>query len=197
MLASECIAQKSVQGEYIFTRQELVSGFRFQENGTFDFFYSYGAADRSASGTFMVEGDTIKLRSKKEPGNDFRVNKQYKQGNGFIIKCDAPDPQLLPYMQCLVMNGKESSMYEAANDGIIKIDSDHCEKIYIRCLMFPDIPTLIKDERNTNNRFEVTLLAIVQEVSFKGIDLFIENDDSITCLPNYVFMMDDIRFIKR
>ena len=74
---------------------------------------------------------------------------------------------------------------------------NHCDKIYVSCEIFPDIPTLIKDENNTNNRFEVSLLPIVQEVSFKGIDFKIEDDSTISCYPNYVFMMENIRFHRQ
>jgi hypothetical protein len=55
------MAQKTVPGEYYFSRQEMVAGFKFSPDGRFEFFYSYGAVDRNASGTFSVEGDILKL----------------------------------------------------------------------------------------------------------------------------------------
>lgn len=197
MSTTETTAQSSIQGEYYFGRQELSSGFRFKSDGTFDFFYSYGASDRSAHGTFIVAGDTIKLKSDKEPGKDVVIDKQYKKGDGFVITCKAPNKDILSYMQCIVVNGEQKEVFEANNEGIIRIEAKRCDKIYINCLIFPDIPTLIKDENNTNNRFEVSLLPIVQEVSFKGIDFKIEDDSTISCYPNYVFMMDNIRFRRQ
>lgn len=193
----ETQAQSVVSGEYYFGRQELASGFRFNTDGTFEFFYSYGASDRTANGTYTISGDTIKLKSDKEPGKDVVINKESKQGKGYIIQCKAPNKEILSYMQCIVVNGDQKDVFEANNEGIIKIDQERCDKIYVSCLMFPDIPTLIKDESNSHNRFEVTLLPIVQQVSFKGIDFKIEDDSSISCYPNYIFMMENIRFRKQ
>lgn len=197
MTTNDSIAQKPPVGEYFFNRQELASGFRFNPNGTFEFFYSYGASDRTARGTFTVIADTIKLKSDKEPGKDIHIDKQYKKGKGYMITCNAPNKVLLMYMQCIVVNGDQQEVFEANNEGVISFEIARCDKLYISCNVFPDIPTLIKDENNDNNRFEVTLLPIVQEVSFKGIDLKIEDDSTISCYPNYIFMMDNIIFRKQ
>lgn len=56
------MAQTGIQGEYAFRRQEMVAAFNFTSDGRFEFFYSYGAADRSATGSFTVDGDTLKLK---------------------------------------------------------------------------------------------------------------------------------------
>jgi hypothetical protein len=72
------LAQSSLQGEYYFNRQELVAGFNFTKDGQFQFFYSYGAVDRNATGIYAVDGDQVILYSNKEPGKDFTVSKQNK-----------------------------------------------------------------------------------------------------------------------
>lgn len=92
------MAQPKIQGEYVFRRQEMVSAFNFTEDGKFQFFYSYGAADRNASGSFTIEGDTLKLKSDKAPGRDFIIEQQSKSGSGYQIICKAPNPHLfLPW----------------------------------------------------------------------------------------------------
>ena len=50
--------------------QDMAAGFKFTPDGRFEFFYAYGAGDRNATGTYKVEGDTVHLKSDKEPGND-------------------------------------------------------------------------------------------------------------------------------
>ena len=57
--------------------------------------------------------------------------------------------------------------------------------------------TLIKDETNNNNRFILTLNPSLAQVSFEGIDFKIENDSTISCIPNYVMMLKDIKFKKQ
>ncbi len=190
------MAQHPIQGEYYFRRQEMVAGFNFSADGTFEFFYSYGASDRNATGSFSVKGDTIQLKSDKEAGHDFTIDKQSNKGSGYKIMCHAPNPQLLLYMQCIAFVGDKNLSFDANNDGIIIIDLPHCDKIYAKHTIFNDIPTLIKDEKNKNNIFEITIQSSVQQLSFKGIDFLILDDHTITCLPNYFMPIEDIRFIK-
>jgi hypothetical protein len=54
----------NIEGEYYFRRQEMIAVFKFSVTGKFDFFHSYGAIDRNASGTFTIDGDTLKLIKK-------------------------------------------------------------------------------------------------------------------------------------
>jgi hypothetical protein len=66
--------------------QDMAAGFKFTPDGRFEFFYMYGASDRNATGTYTVEGDTIKLKSDKEPGKDFKIVSQKKAGQGYTIE---------------------------------------------------------------------------------------------------------------
>ena len=63
--------------------------------------------------------------------------------------------------------------------------------------LFPDVVTLIKDETNENNQFIITLNPSLEQVSFKGNDFKIENDSTISLIPNYLMMLDDIKFKKQ
>ncbi len=190
------MAQDLLQGKYYYQRQEMVAAFNFFPDGRFEFFYSYGAIDRTATGTFEVEGDSLKLKSDKEAGHDFSIDKQSKSGSGYRINCHAPNPQLLRYMQCIAFVGTEKFVYEANQEGTILIDLPKCDKIYAKHSLFVDIPTLIKDENNKNNLFEITLQPSVQQLSFKGIDFHIDDEHTISCLPNYFMPIDNLRFTK-
>ncbi|MFN8280284.1 MAG: hypothetical protein U0V49_08385 [Saprospiraceae bacterium] len=190
------MAQPKIQGEYVFRRQEMVSAFNFTEDGKFQFFYSYGAADRNASGSFTIEGDTLKLKSDKAPGRDFIIEQQSKSGSGYQIICKAPNPHLFSTMEGLVFVGDQKLSFESDKNGVVKIDLPHCDKIYVRNRIFPDIPTLVKDEHNTNNRFEVMIQESALQVSFKGIDFKILDENTITCYPNYLIPLEGIEFHK-
>lgn len=189
--------QKTLDGDYQFNRQELVSAFRFTKEGTFEFFFSYGASDRIAKGTYKIEGDSVKLFSEKTPGNDFSIDKQRKKGTGYTIHCNAPDKQHYLFIQCIAITNGATEVYDAQSDGTIQIEAAHCDRLYLTHSIFPDIPTLIKDENNENNEFTVTLLPSIQGISFKGITLKLEEDGTLNCLPNYLMMMENIRFRKQ
>lgn len=190
------MAQTIIQGEYYFRKHEMVAGFNFSDKGTFEFFYSYGSSDRNATGSFSIIGDTLKLKSDKEAGHDFTIEKQSHKGLGYKIKCHSPNPHLLRYMQCIAVVGNQNYTFEADNEGIVNINLAHCDQIYAKNTIFNDIPTLIKDENNINNIIEIRIQASVQQVSFKGIDFLILDDRTISCLPNYFMPIEDILFIK-
>ncbi len=174
---------------------DMAAGFKFTPDGRFEFFYAYGAGDRNATGTYIIEGDTIKLKSDKEPGKDFNIDSQRKQGKGFTIKVNDANKNYLSYISCLYFVGETQDMQQANNDGIIHLDLDVVDSLYIRHELALDIPTLIKDKTNDNNYFEVSLLPSLSQVSFKGIDLFIK-EDTLTCHPNYFMPFENIRFEK-
>lgn len=191
------MSQKIIQGEYYFRKTEMASGFNFSAGGKFEFFFTYGAVDRSATGTFTVEGDTLKLKSNKEPGHDFSITNQSKQGKGYTLGFSHPNKYLTANILCLfITNGKEQQV-TTGNDGKVHIDLPDCDTIYVQHLLYPDIVTLVKDKANSNNNFTLSLNPSLEQVSFKGIDLTITDDKTLSCLSNYFLPMPDIKFIKK
>lgn len=186
----------TVKGTYALTgMHEMAGAFRFSDNGRFDFYYSYGAADRMADGSFTQEGNRIILKSSKEAGKDFTVTKQSTSGKGFTIKIHAADPYMASTVACIVMNGETKTRYETDNRGMIHIELPVAEKIYLQHQLFPDVVTPIKDEKNSNNYFEVSLNPSLQKISFKGIDLTVDGD-TLRMPPNYFMPFEHIRFVK-
>ena len=62
----QSMSQTTIVGEYYFRKMEMASGFNFSKDGKFQFFYTYGAVDRTANGSFTVEskpgkGTTIRV----------------------------------------------------------------------------------------------------------------------------------------
>ena len=191
------MSQKIIQGEYYFRKTEMASGFNFSADGKFEFFFTYGAVDRSATGTFTVTGDTLKLKSNKEPGKDFSITSQSKQGKGYTLSFSHPNKYLTANILCLfITNGKEQQV-TTGSDGKVHIDLPDCDTIYVQHLLYPDIVTLVKDKANSNNNFTLSLNPSLEQVSFKGIDLTIVDDKTLSCLSNYFLPMPDIKFIKK
>lgn len=191
------MTQTPIAGEYIFHRQEMVAGFKFTADGKFDFFFSYGASDRTAKGTFTVEGKTIKLKSDKPAGEDFNVKSQSKSGNGYSIKFEDADPVFLNQIRCSFFTGGVRTDEYTGPKGTLTIDIPPCDSIFVFHPLFPDFVTCIKDEKNENNHFVLTLNPSLAEVSFKGIDLHIEDDSTLSCIHNYLIPLEDIQFEKQ
>lgn len=175
----------------------MVAGFNFSAAGSFQFFFSYGAVDRSAAGTFTVEGNTIKLKSNKEAGKDFTITSQSKEATGYTLTFDHANKYLLSNILCVffVNGGQQQAITN--NNGEAHIDLPHCDSIYVQHLLYPDTYTHVKDAGNQNNHFKLSLNQTLEQLSFKGIDLKIESDGSLSWLPNYFLTLPDVRFTKQ
>jgi hypothetical protein len=184
-----------IQGEYYFRQTEMVAGFKFSDDGTFQFFFSYGAVDRHAAGTFSVEGNLVKLKSGKEPGKDFTVNREFRQGEGYHLVFTHTNSMLVQNIRCFFLVGDKREDAITDSQGRIQLDIPHCDSIYVQHLLFPDIVTLVKSTDNKNNHFELSLNPSLEQVSFKGIDFTIEEDGTLSCHPNYFMPMPGIRFL--
>ncbi len=197
LISHQPMSAQNITGEYHLQGvQDAAGGFRFTKEGTFEFFFIYGAVDRTATGKYSVENNVIKLDSDKEPGNDFAITSQLKNGQGYTIQVSDPNTYLLRNIICIYfIQGKENVTYSDDN-GKISIDADLVDKIMLVHELFPDIPSTIKDESNHNNQFEVRLSPSLGMVSFEGIDLTIDGK-KLTCLPNYVLPFQHVSFVKQ
>lgn|GEM_PF-649216 len=186
---------RTLSGEYHFNKMELASGFNFTPDGKFQFYYVYGASDRNATGTYTIKGDSLFLKSDKEGGKDFVIDKQSKRDGNITIRISSPNPYLASGVACMcLVDGKEHP-FESDKDGLIETDLKKCDQLFVQHLMFPDAGTLIADKDNDNNYFELSLSPSLQQVSFKWID-FVIKDDVITCGPNYFLPFEDIEYVK-
>lgn len=181
-------------GKYRLVGQpEMAASFVFHPDSSFEFSYSNGAVDRMAKGRYSVLGNTLKLKSQKIPGKDFAIQRQMKKGKNFIIQVKDPNKVLMGQVLCLALVGNEKHPFHANPEGLIEIDLKKADKLLLQHSLYPDVFTLLKDESNPNNYFEVSLMPTLAEVSFLGIDFTIQ-DSSLTCLPNYFLPMPGIRF---
>jgi len=191
------MGQSGVHGEYYFNKQEMVAVFNFFSDNKFEFFYSYGAVDRSATGTFSITNDTLHLFSDKAPGKDFTVKAQSKEGKGYRIQFEDANSYFLKNIRCSFFVGKERRDEYTDDSGVIEFNLPHCDSIYAFHELFPDMASLIKDEKNDNNHFVVSLNPSLGQVSFEGIAYKVDGNKLIAIMPNYIFPMADVIFIKQ
>lgn len=183
-----------LNGEYYFRQTEMVSGFHFSAEGKFQFFFSYGAVDRNATGTYSIDGNLLRLKSDKAPGKDFAVTRQYKAEQGFRLQFSHPQRYLTENIRCVFQTGEQKTEVISDSQGLVVTDLKQCDHIFVQHLLYPDIFTQVKDPANPNNHFELSLESSLEQVSFKGIDFTIEADGSLTCLPNYFMPIAGIRY---
>jgi len=192
------MAQTDFQtGIYSFRRQEMVASFRFLDDLSFEFFFSYGAVDRYAKGSYLLENETIKLQSDKEAGKDFHIlTKSFNPTlEGSQIMIQEKNPVLASNLKVMCLVGEQWHTFFTEDKSEIIIPVSPCERIYLQSLIYPDVVSLIKTPEENFNLFEVSLnLELLPQVSFKGIDLKIEANNTLSCLPNYFMPIENIQF---
>ncbi len=191
------MAQNVPEGVYQFSRQEMVAAFNFSAGNQFEFFFSYGAVDRTATGSFSITGDTMRLKSNKEAGKDFTIKTESKSGTGYRIQFEHPNQYLLSNIRCSFFTGDQRRDEFTDKDGVINIELTHCDKIYVFHELYPDMVTLIKDVGNDDNRFVLTLNPSLEQVSFKDFFFVIKDDTILLPFRNFLFPTDESIFTKQ
>ncbi|RYF91726.1 MAG: hypothetical protein EOO00_07975 [Chitinophagaceae bacterium] len=66
-------------GEYYLQNvMETGSGFKLNADSTFQFFFSQGALDRMAEGTWTSDGDSVIMQTRKRPLHDYALRSSKK-----------------------------------------------------------------------------------------------------------------------
>jgi len=92
-------------------------------------------------------------------------------------------------------DGKQQEAY-SDETGAVHSDLAHCDTIYVLHNLFPDVPTLVKDEKNENNQFVLSLNLSLEQVSFKDIYLKIIDSKTLECINNNFMDARDVKFTK-
>jgi len=168
-------------GEYYLTDiMETASGFKLNEDSTFEFFYSYGALDRSGSGKWKLDHNKIIFTSVNHPLKDFKLVKSKKvEGGEVIIKISDPNTLLLRYVECAVKMGKNNLQSSTDDKGIAKFSIKTLEEISLVFHFCPERMSVFKVEDKTANYFEFNFESWVMDVFFDHFSLEIVGNQLI------------------
>lgn len=116
-------AQKNIAGEYYLEgAMETASGFKLNEDSSFEFYFSYGALDRYGSGKWTIKNDSIVLNSKSIPGKDFKLVNAVAANNKFsIIKIDDRNTNLYRLVYCRLKSAAQDSIIAFDETGVINL----------------------------------------------------------------------------
>ena len=113
----------TIAGEYYLTgMMEMASAFLLIPDGTFQFFFTYGALDRYGSGRWEINGDDLLLTSAAPPEADFTLVKSSKQDHDFIqVQMEDADPLLMRHVYCSLDKGQEGTWHQLDHEGAIQL----------------------------------------------------------------------------
>jgi hypothetical protein len=157
---------------YLQGLMETGSGFKLNEDSSFQFFYSYGALDRYGSGKWKVENNRVILNSKPYPGKDFKMTDSIKNNNEFTtIKIDDENLQLFSFVHCLIHTKNGDTLLDADNDGYIIIHERSVDTLYLISELSAERISTFAINNSRNNFYTFRFEPWVFEVFFKEFTL--------------------------
>ena len=160
-------------GEYYLNGvMEVASGFRFNPDRTFDFFFSYGAVDRSGSGTWEQCDDKIILNSPPKPAKDFVLRESCStEDSELVIQITDPNAHILPYVVGRVKTPAGYKVARADERGRIALPRQPLEEIGLVHELWPDRPSYFDVGDPALNKFVFSIDPRITEVEFRGLVL--------------------------
>ncbi|MGC4100168.1 hypothetical protein [Ferruginibacter sp.] len=167
-----------VTGEYYLQGvMETASGFKLNEDSSFNFFFSYGALDREGGGSWKQEGNTIIFNSNKKQTTDFTLLQSKKQaGNGITIRINEPNELLKRLVHAVVKKGDAAEQASADKNGMISFKATAADSIILLFEWCPEKTFVFTVPDTTHNYFEFKFEPAIMEVLFSDFKLQLSDD---------------------
>lgn len=158
---------------YIGGVREVASGFKLNADSTFEFFFSYGALDRTGTGRWKINGTQIEFTTDKKPSPAFSLVKSAFMDElpATMVKVNTTPDYLGMYMHARVTVGEQSELASANSHGIIQSKLKHPDSIHLVFEFCPDkiFDWAVKD--SSHNYFEFRMEPGIAELVFDHFQL--------------------------
>jgi hypothetical protein len=169
---------ETIEGEYYLEGlREMASGFLFRPDGSFQFFFTYGAMDRFGSGKWVQNDGQLVLNSRTKPPYDFALVDSKLQSHDFInIKMDSANPSLLRHVFCSLQNGVEGTWKQMSQYGDVQFPKQPVETISLILEFCPERFSIIPINQQEHNEFTFRFETTIMEVFFQNFSLQVKPD---------------------
>jgi hypothetical protein len=176
-------AQKTatVSGEYYLRGvMETASGFKLNEDSTFEFFFSYGALDRSGHGNWKLKDNRVILNSSKPNGQSFLlVNNKHEDNDLMTIKILDDNAFFLSSVYAIVKSGNKPVESLTNKTGIVTFPKQPVDSIMLLFEFAPEKTAVFTFNNNNkeDNYFEFRFDPTVLDVFFEDLSLTIDEHE--------------------
>ena len=173
---SICMQAQTIQSVareyYLRGVMEVGSGFKLNPDSTFQFFFSYGALDRSGEGRWTIANNQVILNSRELPGKDFVLTERKKTTKeGITIRITDPNKQLLNYVYCVLSSGASKVEQMSNKDGLIHFPLSKADTIMLTFEFCSERSSTFVISDPTHNDFSFRFETWLTEVFFKELKL--------------------------
>jgi hypothetical protein len=176
------VEAKDISGTYLLSGvPETAAGFRFMPDSTFEFFFSYGAMDRSASGTYTQKDNSLVLTGNKIPGKDFAITKSSKKGTGITLQVNNPNEILKREIICVFYKEGQPELLYTDEKGMCNYPG-MADSIQLVHPLYPDENTVLLPSTfpASHNYIELSLEPSLEQLCFLKMPIEIR-DNTFTC----------------
>jgi hypothetical protein len=156
---------------FLHSVKETESGFKLEKDGTFKFFFSYGALDRYGSGTWTIQDDRVVLQSRPWAGRDFDLVSSGKAEGDFVAVKIIGNPQLVSHVFVSLDRGEMDSWMKTNDQGVALFPSRKAISITMVFEFCPERYTHFTIEDPSKNYFEFRFEQWLMEVFFEKFAL--------------------------
>lgn len=187
-----------IPGEYYLTGvHEMGCGIKLNEDFSFEFFFSYGALDRHAYGTWKSDDNhSVVLNTDYDNQVPFSIeNAEKRDFEGIKIGFPNYNKALLHETTIKVISNNVEEEQVVGTQGIFHFTTNQADKIIVTCLFYFDNPATLVPADTTHNYFELAANHGLPLVHFK--DAVFKVDE--TGLEGKLHIFDEtktFRFIK-
>lgn len=159
---------KDLAGEYYLTGvMETASGLKLNPDSTFEFFYAYGALDRTGGGKWSIDGNSVILNSYPSPGPVFKLIKSEKRsGKSMMFRLVEQNTMLKRYFMIALLKDSKAEQLEADDEGLVTFQPQDYDSLGLVFTLCPDRAFAVDYPDNGNNYFEYSLEPWITDVIF-------------------------------
>lgn len=174
-MQTETLAQTRpvITGEYHLRGvMEMASGILLKSDSSFEFFFSYGAADRMGSGKWAwnAEDSTLTLHTAERHASDYALVKSRKDEEGYTAIClTDPNKYLLGFTEVRVHTANGIIEGKTDSHGCFAIPAQPIKQIDLLFQLCPERMSTIKIEDSTHTYFELRFEPWFADVYFDNV----------------------------
>lgn len=164
--------QKSntIVGEYYLTGfMETASGFKLNTDSTFDFFFSYGALDRSGKGTWKQEGSKVIFNNKPGTKGFALINSKVGDDEKFTINITEENQILHSHVYAKIKHRQIEADGLTDKNGVISFPKQVVDSIILFLEFCPDKFFTFINKNIEHNNFEFKFENDITDVFLKSL----------------------------
>lgn len=158
----------SIVGEYwVQGEREMAAGFKLDSNGQFQFFFTYGALDRQAKGSWWQEGGQLYLNSASKGVQNFQLTDS-KQGKSeqVLVYLTGPSPEMMHYFTAIGLHKGKQVSGTADKQGLIVLGLPRVDSLLLGFDWCPEKTFRYAVSSSAHNQFSFRVLPTLTDVVF-------------------------------